>query len=63
MERKIGEVFEFEGKKYKCLNTLGCSGCIFGSVLKCGKNYEVFGWCGFTTRSDKKPVVFIEVEE
>lgn len=63
MERKIGEIFEIDGKKYKCIsNGPGCSGCIFGSVLKCTKNYEVFGWCGCTTRSDKKPVVFIEVK-
>lgn len=56
MERKIGEIFEIDGKKYKCIsNGPGCSGC-------CTKNYEVFGWCGCTTRSDKKPVVFIEVK-
>lgn len=62
MERKIGEVFEYNGKKYVVKKgTLGCTGCAFKSV--CGEVRSIRGNCVLVLRSDNKDVIFVEYKE
>lgn len=62
MERKVGEVFEFEGKRYEVVeapDTGYCYGCAFinkpvsycMNVSKC------------LDREDRESVIFVEVKE
>lgn len=61
MERKIGETFEFEGKKIRVeedkANT--CTGCFFDG--RCFSR-KVAGECISRKRTDYKQVIFLEVE-
>lgn len=67
MERKIGEVFEFEGKKYEVVEDdkpdkeNDCYKCIFDIEPGCFSSTR--GVCCSTERTDGKEVVFIEVRE
>ena len=64
MERKIGETFEFEGKKIE-VKEAGygeCDGCILDG--KCTRsNQAIVGKCGNNDRDDGKSVMFVEVQE
>ena len=63
MERKIGETFEFEGKKLQVKESAssGCDGCFFDEQrIPCSK--YVAGYC-FKFRADKKKVIFVEATE
>lgn len=63
MERKIGDTFEFEGKKIEVKETShGCHGCFLQEKC-CVELTEIVGICGATERTDKKDVVFVEVQE
>ena len=61
MERKIGETFEFEGKKIRVeedkANT--CTGCFFNG--RCFSR-KVAGECISRKRTDYKQAIFLEVE-
>lgn len=75
MDMKIGEVREFEGKKYKaiipncgcynypycgCLD--GCTGCSFED--NCPEELgSVLGNCDDSIRCDEESIVFVEVIE
>lgn len=62
--RKIGEVFEFEGKKYEVVeapNTNFCDGCIREKELECF--FGNTGSCSPRNRKDRESVIFAEVEE
>lgn len=64
MERKIGETFEFKGKKLqvKKSESVSCYGCFFAG--QCGPlRKEVAGECQFEYRTDKKEVIFVEATE
>lgn len=64
MERKIGETFEFKGKKLqvKKSESVSCYGCFFAG--QCGPlRKEVAGECQFEFRTDKKEVIFVEITE
>ena len=63
MERKIGETFEYEGKKLEVKAAIhGCDGCFYKG--KCRINSAVsLGSCAAGDRTDKKHVVFVEVEQ
>ena len=64
MERKIGETFEFEGKKLQVKESAssGCDGCFFDEQrIQCSK--YVAGYCEFEFRADKKEVIFVEATE
>lgn len=64
MERKIGETFEFEGKKLKVNKSAssGCDGCFFEG--RCSSlRKEVTGHCQFEYRTDNNEVIFVEVQE
>ena len=63
MERKIGETFEFEGKKIEVkAASNGCDGCFFEEKC-CIDSADLVGTCGAGDRTDKKHVVFVEVQE
>ena len=61
-ERKIGEVFEFEGKTLKAIESkhYTCYGCFFNCNCVPCKN---IGYCGPEHRTDKKNIMFVEVEQ
>lgn len=63
MERKIGETFEFEGKKIEVkAASNGCDGCFLKEKC-CIDSADLVGTCGAGDRADKKHVVFVEVQE
>ena len=63
MERKIGETFEFEGKKIEVrAASRACDGCFLEE--KCCIDLAVLlGTCGAGDRTDKKDVIFVEIQE
>ena len=65
-ERKVGEVFEFEGKILKVVETIGstCNNCYFEvRDCDCENTRKVLGACLSETRTDNKPVIFVEVKK
>ena len=64
IEREIGEIFEFEGKKIevKLSSAAICEGCILDG--KCTRdNKSITGVCEGTKRNDNTEVIFAEVQE
>ena len=64
MERKIGDTFEFEGKKLQVKESAsnGCDGCFF--YMKCSSiTMGLSGECEVDARDDKKDVIFVEIQE
>lgn len=63
MERKIGEIFEYEGEWYQCVEGRGCKSCgFYEKGQQCKAVYYAVGSCG-TSRSDKRPVLFKKLEK
>lgn len=66
MERKVWEVFEFEGKRYEVVEcpdeNIGCYGYCAFSDRECCYN-PVFSPCHRGGRTDNKEVYFVEVKE
>ena len=64
MERKVDEIFDYEGKKLKVIESKsnGCAGCFFDEQHILCSN-KVLGYCGSKFRTDKKEIIFIEVTE
>lgn len=63
MERKIGDTFEFEGKKLEVkAASRACEGCFLEEKC-CIDSAVLLGACGFGDRTDKKDVIFVEVQE
>ena len=65
-ERKVGETFEFEGKKLKVVQTEGstCYNCNFANRdCDCENTRKVLGACLSETRTDNKPVIFVEIKD
>lgn len=63
MERKVGEIFDYEGKKLEVIESKsdGCAGCFFDEQhIPCSKN--TLGYCGSEFRTDRKEVIFVEVQ-
>ena len=62
-EHKIGEIFEYNGEWYQCVEHRGCHGCAFalshGLGLECGFNGD--SHCVY--RSDGKHVIFKKLEK
>ena len=65
MERKIGEVFEYEGKKLKVVETVNnlCFDCYFFDGVNCQRTEREGGECSDSKRADYKPVIFVEVKD
>lgn len=64
MERKIGETFEFEGKKIevKAASNGECDGCILDGICT-RSNQAIAGKCEGDEREDRTSVKFVEVQE
>ena len=61
MDRKIGEVFECDGKTVKTVEGVDCTNCdLYGYREICNK--EQTGFCSEVYRKDKKSVIFKEVK-
>lgn len=67
MERKIGEVIEINGKKYKCVTEGSCGECAFDFKEEnakyhfCVEHAEIIGACSSRIRTDKTTVNFVEI--
>ena len=63
MERKIGETFEYEGKKIEVkAASRACDGCFF--YMKCSSiTMGLSGECEVDARDDGKDVIFVEIQE
>ena len=59
MERKIGETFEYEGKKLKVVEDERnvCCDCYFFDGVYCQKTGRECGSCEQRERADYKPVI------
>lgn len=62
MERKIGEIFEFDGEWYQCVELKGCIGCAFYNFA-CDGIRNVIGTCASGCRSDTTSVNFKKLEK
>ena len=60
MERKIGEIFEYKGEWYQCVESPGCALCAFNET-DC--NDIDIGDCASYKRSDGKSVIFKKLEK
>lgn len=60
MERKIGEVFTYNGKTYQVVKSDTCMECVFREN-ECSILRSRIGLCTTGTRSDKTDVVFKEI--
>lgn len=60
MERKIGEVFTYNGKTYQVVESIVCARCAFRGKL-CGLIEPSIGGCMTSNRSDKTSVIFKEI--
>ena len=65
MERKIGETFEYEGKKLQVVETANnlCFDCYFFDGVNCQRTEWEGGECYDSKRADYKPVIFVEVKD
>ena len=65
MERKIGEIFEYNGEWYQCIVGNGCDNCAFNES-KCytvADNGDPIGDCCADRRKDNKDVIFKKLEK
>lgn len=63
MERKIGEVFTYNGKTYQVVKGIRCDGCAFNRDTKCSTIREPLGSCDSIKRKDSINVVFKEISD
>lgn len=61
MERKIGEIFTYNGKFYQVVKGITCKGCAFMKNKGCHLVNELLGPCDYATRSDRTGVIFKEI--
>lgn len=60
MERKVGEIFTYNGKTYQVVKSIACIDCAFRERV-CGLLKSYIGPCTSNTRSDKTSVIFKEI--
>ena len=60
MERKIGEIFTYNGKTYQVVKSTTCIECAFGKRV-CSLLKSYIGQCTPSTRTDKTSIVFKEI--
>ena len=68
MECKIGEIFEYNGEWYQCVESDSCGECSLfttecGSGTKSDLADKVFGQCSRVRRSDNKHAIFKKLEK
>lgn len=61
MERKLGEIFTYNGKIYQVVKGFSCKGCAFIKNGCCDLVNELLGPCDYSKRTDKTNVVFKEI--
>ena len=61
MERKLGEIFTYNGKIYQVVKGFSCKGCAFIKNGCCDLVNELLGPCDYTKRTDKTNVIFKEI--
>ena len=62
MERKIGEIFTYNGKTYQVVKGFSCNGCVFIKDGSCYSVSEFLGPCDYANRTDKTGVIFKEMK-
>lgn len=67
MERAIGEIFDYEGEWYQCIESDMCEECslthtMCGSGAKSNIAFEIFGTCSKAIRADNKHAIFKKLE-
>lgn len=61
MERKLGEIFTYNGKIYQVVKGFSCKGCAFIKNGCCDLVNELLGPCDYTKRTDKTNIIFKEI--
>lgn len=61
MERKLGEIFTYNGKIYQVVKDSSCKGCAFIKKGCCDLVNELLGPCDYTKRTDKTNIIFKEI--
>ena len=61
MERKIDEVFTYNGKTYQVVESNTCESCAFMKNDHCFSISKLLGLCSYTNRTDKTGVIFKEI--
>lgn len=64
MEHKIGEIFEYKGEWYQCIEGYNCKDCDLRNII-CHRDTEIFPFsrCAGAYREDKKSVIFKKLEK
>ena len=65
-ERKIGEIFNYDGKTLEVVETKSdtCYNCYFKEKTgRCSRIKSKTGVCDIIKRSDRRPVIFVEVKD
>lgn len=64
MERKIGEIFNYNGKWYQAIEQSGkfCKDCYFYSEDGCFVQTGI-GWCRHYSRNDNKSIIYKKLEK
>lgn len=65
-ERKIGEIFNYDGKTLEVVETKSdtCYNCYFKEETgRCSRIKSKTGVCDIQRRTDKRPVIFIEIKD
>lgn len=64
MEKKIGEIFSYNGQLIKVIKSKpdDCEGCAFHNRAECAASLTEIGSCSGNYRSDGKFVKFLSVE-
>ena len=64
MERKIGEIFEYNGEWYQCVEGYNCKDCDLRNII-CRRDTSIFPFkaCSGNFRTDKKSVIFKKLKK
>ena len=65
MERKVGEIFECDGKKLQVIegHLEECDGCYFVNKGGCAYRLDIRGCCEEMNREDRRAVIFKEIKD
>lgn len=63
MERKVGEVFTYNGKTFIVEPHVECTGCYFTETCDAAKGKTNFGECAAFKRIDNTDIIFKELKE
>ena len=64
MEREVGEIFDYKGKRLQVKKTIGacCDGCFFDQICSTD-TFDISGVCDEGARNDGNDVYFKEINE